>query len=595
MSSSFRFNSAPGAALDNTARRLKKRNSRSAVDPAYLAADTSSLTNAFGRWPIDAYAELAEHAGITLTRKEADLIALANPGVRPPQALESLYPWLPSQNYANDSGRNFQNLLSVIRRFGHLLVPPTDYCDEKWNKVCNSVRMTTDLDVRFYSAWHLPVQDAYILEETRPNRNVIAIDFNGMYPSCMQHKFPKPSKLSLVSYHRDVQSGEALPVGLFRCTLFGPASEFILKYNPFRTFFSGRYLRASIEKPIAVDLNEFEVAFYQRHFGRVYIADAILSNDCITHPLARDARRSFSRRFHYLAQNNRALANREKFLSTLMTSCTQRPKKIRLRFASDDFAEKYLRDNFGIAVAFSDLESPSERWLKGRKGLTVSNSTEGIHCRLPNLQDGSACFVFNQRIVARSRIVLLEMMQKVSKIAPDVEICYANIDSIHFSLPSQYLDTVLEKLRRESSDKMGGYKIEAVSRSGLWLEPGRYWLYSDDIVKFRNRSIGSRGDAFTDHAVHVVSRKIGDLHIPIRMNVGMESSMSDTRSIVRDLSMGLERQRLLEIDNSSYSSDILRKLEYNRVHGISRRMRAFRRLAEVHESRRDLLPQDPTA
>lgn len=580
MSDSFRFHAPTGIDTDKSVRRLRKQRMRSAVDPVPLGADTGSITDARGQWPIEVYADLAGTSYITLTRKEADLIALANPGIRPPLALEKLHPWLPKQNYQENSARNFQTLQLLLRRFGRSLMTPAAFCDEKWKKVCNSVRMTTDLDIRFYSAWHLPLQDAYVLEERGHDRRVVALDFNAMYPFCMQQQFPKPSKMRTVVYDRDITHEDSLPIGLFRCTLHSPCSDFIRRYNPFRIFFAGRHLQAALTGMLTVDLNEFEVAYFQQHFTRIYVADAVVSDQCISHPLARDAKRSYARRTHYLAQNNKALADREKFLSTLLASCTQRPGRSRELFASAAQAEYYLTRNFGIVSGADDPARLSAAWLLGRKGLMVSETADGVFCDTPELSDGRACFVFNQRIVARSRIMLLKMMEKISKTAPDVEICYTNIDSIHFSLPSDHLEPVLNALRPGASDRMGDFRIEAVTRSGLWLEPGRYWLYSDDVVKFRNRSIGIRSDAFADHSIHVVNRKIGDLHVPIRMTIGMDRSMSDTRSIFDDPVSGIAQQHLVEVGDGISASDVLSALERNRTQCVPRRMQAFRRLAK---------------
>ncbi len=591
----FRFDLPTSLKMSGRARRLKKRALRAASDFTPVSADSNFITISGGRFPIDAYPEFAEAGSITLTRREADLIALSNPGTRPPEALENLFPWLPRHVYVNDSDKNFQRLRSVLQKFGDHLLAPDIYCDKKWNKVCNSVRMTTDLDARFYTAWHLPVQGAYVLEERRPNRWIIALDFNAMYPSCMQQRFPNPSKMRLANYHRDILPEEVLPTGLFRCTLRNPTTEFIIRHNPFTAFFSGRYLQRSIAHGITVDLNEFELRFYQRHFDRVYVADAIISDECISHPLARDARRSFSRRLHYRANANKALADREKFLSTLLASCTHRPRKVRKRFASYEAAEGYLKKSLGVRADLWDLGGASERWLQCRKGITISDSTEGLYCRVPDIQDQRACFVFNQRIVARSRVVLLELMEKILAMAPEVEICYANIDSVHFSLPSDYLDAVLTELRRGSSECMGSYKIESVSSGGLWLEPGRYWLYSDKILKYRNKFDSDRGNPFADHAFHVAIRNIGDLHVPIRMNLGMDRSMSDTRSIADDPVTGLSRQQLVTIDEASSPESTLSALERNRARDIPRRLHAFKHLAALHERRWDLLPQDPTA
>lgn len=175
---------------------------------------------------------------------------------------------------------------------------------------------------------------------------------------------------------------------------------------------------------------------------------------------------------------------------------------------------------------------------------------------------------------------MLQMMEKILGSAPDIEICYANIDSIHFSLPSDHFQHIMEALQPQISDKMGDCKVDAIAKYGLWLEPGRYWLYTNEIKKFRNRSIGIRGNAFADHAIHVTNRKIGDLNIPIRLSIKMENSMSDMRSIIDDPVSGIARQKPTEVGDGKSHSDILNALEYNRTECVPRRMQAFRRLAQ---------------
>ncbi len=516
---------------------------------------------------------------MTLTCIEADLIALANPGIKPPLALELLHPWLPRHRYTGSVDKNFEAAKAIEKRYGRHFVTPAAYCDQKWNSVCNTVRLKTDMDARFYTAWHLPVQDCYILEENRPDRRVLALDFNAMYPSCMQQEFPKPSKIRHVKYDREVVAGEHLPMGLYRCTLEGPKSDFITKFNPFRAFFAGRHLRAALTKGLSVDLNEFEIAFYHRHFDRIFVVDAVVSDQFISHPLAREARRSFARRAHFDSNNNKALADREKFLSTLLASCTHRPDRMDRMFETHALAEDFLQSHFGISADADDPAGLSAAWLQGRKAFTVTETEGGVRCETPDATSRRACFMFNQRIVARGRTILLKMMEKILTIAPDVELCYANVDSIHFSFPANFQSAVMDNLRTGLSDKMGGYKIETMASGGLWLEPGRYWLYSDDIMKFRNRSVRHSGHVFKDHSFHVVSRKIGDLHVPIRFRIGMARSMTDTRSIEFDSSTGLERHHLAEVEDGASPTEVLRVLEQNRKHHIPRRLQAFRKLA----------------
>jgi len=438
--------------------------------------------------------------------------------------------------------------------------------------------MKSDLDHRFFTAWHLPIQDVFVLEERRPERSVISIDFNAMYSACMQQKFPKPAAMRQVNYDRDVKAGECLPIGLYRCLISSPNSEFIRKHNPFRSFFSGKQLQASLAQAIEVDLNEFEIDFFHRHFKKIYVIDAVISNTSIVHPLAREVRRSFAKRKHYRSQGNKPLADREKYLSTLMSSCSHRPIKSRTNFNSRDAMSEYLSTNYGINPHVEEPDCASEHWMRGRKGIVVSETPDGFSVDGPDVLDGNACFLLNQRIVARARIVLLAKMEEIFCTVPDVEICYVNIDSIHFSLPTIDLADTVKALQADASDEMGSFKIEVVARHGLWLEPGRYWLYSDKVQKFKNRGIGNRLKPFIDHAIYLTSRKLGELHIPIRMTIQMDKTMSDSRSIIEDPLSSISRQVFVEIGGDTAFSDILQQLELNGMGGTLKRMQAFKNL-----------------
>jgi hypothetical protein len=584
MSKVYRFHGPPSLHLGAETSLLRKRKRGQADETFLIASDFSSITDATGTRLIETYREDLIRRPVTLTRREADLIALANPGVQAPVALEDIHPWLPHKPFSKDSVTNYRNLVSTVRQYGHHLVTAAAFCDEKWNTVCNAIRRKNNLDARFYTAWHLAIQDVHILEERRPDRSVVAIDFNAMYSACMQHFFPKPASLQLVAYDRTIDAHEELPSGLYRCILHGPTTDFIRRHNPFRSFFSGRHLRAGLSEPLEVDLNEFEITFYRRHFDRVHVVDAVVSDENIPHPLAKEVLRSFARRKNYRAQGNKALADREKYLSTLMSSCANRPIRVRSAFQNREDALEHLRGAYGISPPDDEPEVATDIWLQGRKGITVTSTHAGTSVDAPALYNESACFLLGQRVVARGRILLLEMMEKILATAPDVQICYTNIDSIHFSLPTSHLEDVMSSLRTDASDEMGSFKIEAVTRYGLWLEPGRYWLYSDGVEKFRNRSVGDRRNPFKAHAVHVTSRLVGNLHIPFRATLRMDRTMSDSRTLIPDPETGLTHQRMIEVDSATTFLSVLDALEWNQQRSTPTRLAAFAAL-EQHMSR----------
>ncbi|XAZ21241.1 hypothetical protein LVY75_04675 (plasmid) [Sinorhizobium sp. B11] len=585
MSRSFRFHASPELPSEIRTSLLRKQKGRTRREPFLLASDGASITDVGGTYPIENYRADPNTLPAVLTKREADLIALANPGRRPPIVLEAIYPWLPPHPFISNSKISFDRVGAVVRRYRRHFISAAEFCDDKWNTICNAVRRKNNLDVCFYSAWHLPIQDVFVLEEKRDDRAVLAIDFNAMYSACMQHSFPKPSSLEIIAWNRPLALGDTLKTGLYRCLLSHPNTDFIRRHNPFRSFCSGRYLGASLDEAVEVDLNEFELEYYRRHFDTIHVTHAVVSDHEIRHPLAKEAIRSFARRKNFRAQGNKTLADREKFLSTLLSSCASRPSSLRSSFSSRNRAFEFLRSIYGIVPASDEPEASIDSWLEHRGRISSFTDAAGTVVTSPNLFDQSTCFFFNQRIVARGRVMVLEMMEAICSRFPDALICYSNIDSIHISLPRKDIDNALKWLESNASDEMGSYKIEAVTDHGLWLEPGRYWLYSQQVEKFRNRGILTGGRPFKDYNISVECRKIGDLHIPIKIGVRMQKTMSVTRSIVAG-DAGVTYQRLLEVGDSTAFETVLAALEDNRAQSVLARAEAFAQLREEIESHR---------
>lgn len=580
MSKVYRFEQPADFSLPFSIELLQKRKKFIRKDFYFLASDGEKITDGASTRSIQNYKKKSNHLSVTLTKMESDLIALSNPGMQPPIALEEMHPWLPKQVYINDSVINFRNLSIILSKFGRHLFFASEYCNEKWKTICNSIRKKSILDTKFYSAWHLPIQDTYILEEKRPERSVVSIDFNGMYLACMQNLFPKPSKLRSIILERYLIESEKLIVGLYRCILDGPISNFITHHNPFRNFHSGRHLQAKIDEPVEVDLNEFEINFYKRHFRSIYLVDAVVSDDTVPHPLAKEVIRSYEKRRNYRNQGNKALADREKYLATLMTSCAHRTGRKSWIFEDIFQAAKTLTSEYGINAENIHEKTFFDIWHKGHKGIKINSKNGLTLIEGPNVFDGSSCFLFGQRIVAHGRIRLLEMMENIIKKEPSAEICYVNIDSIHFSFPNQNFDKIIDWLRSESSDALGSFKIECITSHGLWLEPGRYWLYADNVEKFKNRSVGNKKQPFNDYLTHVSCRKLGELYIPIETKIRMERTISVSRSISRDLDNELIRQKLIEVGNFTTVEEVWNQLEKNKNYATPIKFGAFLNLRD---------------
>ncbi len=582
MNKVYRFHCAAEIDVRPTPLLLSKRKRRDAKALHFVAADELTITDTNGTRPIEAFEELSTCRAATLTRREADLISLANPGLRPPLALEEMHPWLPRRSFVPSSMIGYRSLMETQARFGPHLISASTYCDQKWNTICNALRRKTSLDQRFYHAWHVPIQDVFVLEEKRADRAVIALDVNAMYSACMQHDIPNPAAIRHIVLERNYQAGEDLTSGLYRCILSGPRTNFIREYNPFTTFFGGKRLRAPLDEVIEVDLNEFEVAYFGQHFSQIYLVDGIVSDEEVPHPLARESRRTFARRMNFKQQGNKPHANREKYLATLLSSCSNRPGRKSEKFPNRDDAMIYLSREHGISPPFDESEPATASWISRSKTVKVTPAAGEVAVVTPDHRDMSTCYMLGQRIVAHGRIHLLKLMERVLAIDPDAQICYVNIDSVHFSLPTERLENALGCLQAEASEAMGAFKIEAVTRHGLWLEPGRYWLYSDDVVKFKNRSIGDGIRPFKEHAHYVASRLIGDLHIPIITSVRMAKSLSYIRTL-HEAGEGIVKQRLIERSFTSSFSGTLDALESSRRSTTPKRLKAFEDLKRLME------------
>lgn len=572
-----RFETCPAKAAPSLLKMLQKRRTHESAGLIPIGVDEANITSASGTAPLSSYKDLGARRYIALTKRECDIVSLACPGKHPPIALEQMCPWISEIAYRSESGRNYQELERIKSKYHDSISSPRALTDRYWGTACNKVRRKTSLDERFYTAWHSPVQDAYVLSENREDRIVIAIDFNSMYAACMQGIFPKPSKLRHVQLNRKFIRGERLEVGLYKCVLHNPSSDFIRIYNPFRVLKCESRLRASLSGSIKVDLNEFEVSFFAEHFERIELIDAVASRDSVPHPLAREARRSFSRRLHYRRGGNKSLADFEKFLLTLMCSSTHRPEMMTVELESLDHCKSFLADRFGVSEENNYLSEDFVRWLASKK-ISIKSVGPKIHVAFPNLQSAHACFQFNQRIVAKSRIQLLEFMNFLSNLPQEVEICYANIDSIHMSLPKRNSKEILGILHDLSSDALGSFKIESVASNGLWLEPGRYWLYDGCVRKFRNRSINKRLGSFSEVSHSVSNAHIGKYSIPIRNTVTIQRSMSKIYCIKPTEDLDFCRQAPITVSDVSSKNDIFGEMARNLRVAIPYKIELFRNL-----------------
>jgi hypothetical protein len=171
---------------------------------------------------------------------------------------------------------------------------------------------------------------------------------------------------------------------------------------------------------------------------------------------------------------------------------------------------------------------------------------------VPNLSRRSAYFSFGQRIVTWGRTKLLAMMERIA-------------------------DTIVRDLKAESSQDMGGFKIEAVAEHGLWPAPGRYWLYSGSVLKFGDQGVGDGTGAVQDR------RDACRIEIHRRPQHSDESAdghgdcMSIAKGMTWDDGIGSWRHEPICLVESTGFEDFLATLDANRD-AVVHKLDAFERL-----------------
>lgn len=123
----------------------------------------------------------------------------------------------------------------------------------------------------------------------------------------------------------------------------------------------------------------------------------------------------------------------------------------------------------------------------------IERTGKGFLLEYFDIQAHSLLFSLSSKIIANARI---KMMQTIEKFLTydSVEICYANIDSIHISLKRSDVESFLQSNKELINDNLGGLKIQATADKGYWFDVGRYWLKENGkVVLFKNRTFNHRG------------------------------------------------------------------------------------------------------
>lgn len=416
---------------------------------------------------------------VVLTAKEYQLIfeQISHLDIRV-KVLELEFPIFVDVKFNKSVHVQYKSLIKYIKRIDRIGLRAEKLSSQvsiKYqHKIERKVRFKKIIDGFFYFMDPSGFQDVFILKEARKCRKIIALDFNSMFLDCMRGRFPNPKNL-LYEERNEVYEGGALDPGLYHVVFESPRGEFFKKFNPFKYKVSGNAFRLFLEDDAKVEIlvSHDELCQYMKYFDRVFIVDSITSPDAISHPLLKSAESTYKKRLNYKRQGVSDLERLAKYEIQLMHSSTAINQKIKSKFdrASDLFL--WLEHHYWINRPES--YNSAMRALKNifsRRAFDIKFSNEKLNLASPDIFSLSNVFSLSRNVVANSRVKMIKTLERLASF-PGAYICYANVDSIHVSVPSNELEVFLRFIDDIVGESPGKLKIEAVADKGYWLDVGR--------------------------------------------------------------------------------------------------------------------------
>ena len=126
-------------------------------------------------------------------------------------------------------------------------------------------------------------------------------------------------------------------------------------------------------------------------------------------------------------------------------------------------------------------------FLTGHKYFGLNRTSQGYQLSFLDAGASSIVFSLSAQVVSNARLKMLKTLERFLNYR-SVELCYANVDSIHISIHRDEVDGFFEQNKDIVSDQLGALKVEAIADKGYWFDVGRYWLKKDgEVVLFKNK------------------------------------------------------------------------------------------------------------
>jgi hypothetical protein len=369
------------------------------------------------------------------------------------------------------------------------------------------LRLKNGYDRHFFFAYKDPYQEVFKLKEERPDRVIIALDFNSMYVDSMKGRFCNPASVEYKNFSRAAADPSNLPNGIYRVRMLAAKPSFLLNHHPFRYKRLGHsyYFRMNCGDTIETLLHKDEIGYFAPFFERVEIVEGLFSADTIEHPLLNKGIDLYAQRMYHRRRGDRIKENLCKISMQHLHSATNQKRFAKRCFDSLEQVRDFLSTRFAMNLDTIGLDQIAD-FLMRHKHFGLTRAPHGYQLSYLEIGASSIVFSLSAQVVANARLKMLQTLERFLSHS-SVELCYANVDSIHLSIHRDEVDGFFEQNRDMISDKLGALKIEAIADQGYWFDVGRYWLKKDgEVVLFKNKG-------FNQNAAHnpfVCRRKVSN-------------------------------------------------------------------------------------
>lgn len=412
--------------------------------------------------------------------------------------LEVDYPLMADVKPGRSLRSNLDILYKLLKKVDNLDIKGGSFARDQTvrhlHSVARKLRFKNALDRHFFFAYKEGYQEVFKLKEERPDRVIIAFDFNSMYADCMNGRFCEPRSIRYESFEDPATDVGKLEEGIYRVILRGAKDGFFLDKHPFlyKRLGTPHRFKLAPDDSIETVLFKDEILYYGTFFREVAIIEGFCSAKTVPHPLLQKARDLYARRRQCKSRGDSVMENFCKLSLQLMHSSTNQRVFKKKRFGSLDAVQTFLSSEFHLNFDKVGISGVS-RFLNTSKYFKIEKHDSGVELTYLDIQADSLVFSLSARIVASAR---LKLMRTIERFVSDgsAEICYANVDSLHVSIARTEVDGFLKRHKDLISERLGCLKVQAIADRGYWFDVGRYWLKKDgEVVLFKNIGFNHKG------------------------------------------------------------------------------------------------------